>query len=144
MSKRFRFADDDPMLATFPAMSNDELASLRVDLGRVAQVKASEQTIAHSRIARITQILRARTRGRWDVTDHAVIRYLERVKAVDVTAIREEIASIVDRASERVPVKGDATGLVANGLTFVVTGDGRVVTVHPVDLSGASRGGAEK
>jgi hypothetical protein len=144
MSKRFRFADDDPMLATFPAMSSEQLASLRVDLGRVAQVKASEQTLAHSRIARITQILRSRTRSRWDVTDHAVVRYLERVKGIDLDAIRQEIASIIDGAAERVPVKGDATGLVANGLTFVVTGDGRVVTIHPIALSDGVTGGVGK
>jgi len=33
------------------------------------------------------------------VTDHAVLRYLERVKGVDIDAVRDELGRVVDRAT---------------------------------------------
>jgi hypothetical protein len=58
-----------------------------------------------------------------DVTDHAVLRYLERAKGFDIEAVRQEIAQIVAPA-----VAVGATAFSANGLTFPLVGN-RVVTV---------------
>lgn len=56
------------------------------------------------------------------VTDHAVLRYLQRVHGVDVELVRETIAAAVAHA-----LPGTAS-VHAAGLRFVIR-DGRVVTV---------------
>ena len=58
-----------------------------------------------------------------EVTDHAVLRHLERAQGVDVEAVRREIARTVARGAER-----GAVGVLINGLRYVLRG-GRVVTV---------------
>jgi len=57
------------------------------------------------------------------VTDHAVLRYLERVEGVDVEGIRRMIGRRVDRA-----VAMGACGVQADGVTFRLE-RGVVVTV---------------
>lgn len=61
------------------------------------------------------------------VTDHAVLRWLERIEGIDIAALRASIG------------RSGAVGL-AFGATFVVVGggklvvaDGKVVTVYPRD-----------
>lgn len=57
------------------------------------------------------------------VPDHAVIRYLERAKGIDIEAIREHIRGLVRRGVE---ARGDA--VVVEGVKFVLR-DNVVVTV---------------
>jgi len=57
------------------------------------------------------------------VTDHAVIRYLERVQGVDIEAIRREIGRIADRG-----IAAGASGVIIGGFTYRIAG-GCVVTV---------------
>jgi hypothetical protein len=57
------------------------------------------------------------------VTDHAVIRYLERVAAIDIEAVRKRIYDDTVRA-----LASGASGLVANGISYRFEG-ARVVTV---------------
>lgn len=59
------------------------------------------------------------------VTDHAVIRYLERVKGVDIDATRREIADIV-----RLGVKLGAEAVVLQGMRYRLEGP-CCVTVMP-------------
>jgi len=58
------------------------------------------------------------------VTDHAVLRYLERAEGVDVEGIRRMIGRRVDRA-----VAMGACGVQAGGITFRLE-RGVVVTVY--------------
>lgn len=64
------------------------------------------------------------------VTDHAVLRYLERVKGMDIDAIRREILTPGVVAS----IKAGATAVIISGTRFQVT-DGTIVTVFP-DVAG--------
>ena len=57
------------------------------------------------------------------VTDHAVLRYLERVEGVDIEAIRREIGRRADRA-----IGIGASGVVCEGFVYRIIG-GRVVSV---------------
>lgn len=57
------------------------------------------------------------------VTDHAVIRYLERVKSVDIEAVRAEIAAIVARG-----VALGAQSVILGGMRYRLEGE-HVVTV---------------
>lgn len=56
------------------------------------------------------------------VTDHAVIRYLERARGVDIDAIRTEIADLCRRGLDQ-----GACGVLAEGLEFRIEG-GAIVT----------------
>lgn len=60
------------------------------------------------------------------VSDHAVIRYLERVKLLDMEEVRREIGRRVDLALEH----PDATALVVDGVRFRLAG-GVVTAVEP-------------
>lgn len=57
------------------------------------------------------------------VPDHAVLRYLQRAKGVDIEAVRRHIADLVKRGVEK---QGDA--VVVEGVKFVLR-DNVVVTV---------------
>lgn len=57
------------------------------------------------------------------VTDHAVLRHLERVEGLDVEAIRVEIARRTSRGLQM-----GAASVLFNGFRYVIRG-GRVVTV---------------
>jgi hypothetical protein len=60
------------------------------------------------------------------VTDHAVLRYIERKLGIDVEAARLEIGHIVDKA-----VEAGAGAAVIDGCRYVM--DGRIIiTVTPV------------
>lgn len=61
---------------------------------------------------------------RHTVTDHAVLRYLERVYGVDVDGLRKRIGHKVDAALEQ-----GASGAVSGGFVYRIA-DGQVVTVY--------------
>ena len=64
------------------------------------------------------------------VTDHALVRFLERAGGLDVKAMRLAIATSLDRAhTAAASIGGGDHQIVIDGLTFVVRGDA-VVTVH--------------
>lgn len=57
------------------------------------------------------------------VTDHAVVRYLERVGGFDIAALRAEIARRCDPAYSI-----GASSIIIEGFAFLI-GDGKVITV---------------
>lgn len=69
---------------------------------------------------------------RFRVSDHAVIRYLERVQGVDVEAVRREISQVVATAEDHPGV----SGVVLNGLRYKIR-DGVVTTILPTRSPGA-------
>lgn len=75
------------------------------------------------------------------VTDHAVVRYLERVEGMDIETIRREIGRKVDRAVEL-----GAMGAVVDGFVYRLR-EGVVTTVaprcQPNRRSGHVKGGSD-
>lgn len=65
------------------------------------------------------------------ITDHAVVRYLERVKGIDIEAARVEIADIVRRG-----VKLGAQSVLLDGMRYRLEGN-FVVTVVEKKIGGA-------
>lgn len=57
------------------------------------------------------------------ITDHALLRYLERAQGVDVESVRRKIRRKVQRGHE-----AGAVGVLVDGVRFVLRGDS-VVTV---------------
>lgn len=98
-SRRVNPAEVDGLLA----LSLDELHAL----GRVAGQKLSQITAemiaAKTEIANISAAIKAKRNGDdnlFGVSDHAVLRYLERVKGLDVKAVRDEIRAYVQARVE--------------------------------------------
>ena len=67
------------------------------------------------------------------VSDHALLRYIERVKGFDLDVMREEIEAIIGPAA-----KMKARRVSADGFTYVLSQSGRLKTV----LEGATPLGA--
>lgn len=67
------------------------------------------------------------------VTDHAVIRYLEQAHDFDTGRIRAHIERVVSRG-----VALGATGVIFEGVKFVLVGD-RVVTCIPPHVPSIDR-----
>ena len=66
------------------------------------------------------------------VTDHAVVRWIERAHGIDVAAIRRQIVSKVTRSvdlAEQLDERGNVT-VVLDGVRYVVR-DHRVITILP-------------
>lgn len=66
------------------------------------------------------------------VTDHAVVRWIERAHGFDIAAIRRQIVGKVTRSvdlAERLDERGNVT-VVLDGVRYVVR-DHRVVTILP-------------
>ena len=67
------------------------------------------------------------------VTDHAILRYLERFEGVDIAAARERLRRLccTDRAKELIEFGGASTyRLRVDGGTFCLR-SGRIVTCYP-------------
>lgn len=75
------------------------------------------------------------TRLRPHVTDHALIRYLERVQGVDVEAARRAVEEVVQPG-----VNAGASGIVTEGFRFCLSGQA-VTTVKPVKSINLRTGG---
>ena len=76
--------------------------------------------------------------SRVHVSDHALLRYLERVEGVDVAAARRAIARTC-----RVGVEHEAAGVVANGFRFKLNGC-TVTTVFEAHSKDPRTGGARR
>lgn len=64
-------------------------------------------------------------KSRHPVTDHAVIRYLERVEGIDIETIRRRIGRVAD-----VGLTAGAAGVISDGFIYRIEA-GVVVTVMP-------------
>lgn len=62
-------------------------------------------------------------KSRIPISDHAVLRYLERVQGVDIERIRREIGARVDHAATQ-----GACGIIIDGFSYKIE-DGIVTTV---------------
>lgn len=60
------------------------------------------------------------------VTDHAVLRYIERVQGLDVEAVRQHIARLC-----ALPAAAGAMCVRAEGVKFEISKSGAVVSVVP-------------
>lgn len=65
------------------------------------------------------------------ITDHALLRFMERGAGCDVEQLRSDLAAALERAHKAARAMGDSDYLIKmDGLTFVVRG-GVVTTVMP-------------
>lgn len=69
------------------------------------------------------------------VTDHALLRYLERVEGIDVEAARKVVERIVQTGIDE-----GASGVLSNGMRYCLK-VGAVVTVKPISSLDHRTGG---
>ena len=80
------------------------------------------------------------------VSDHALVRFLERVRGMDVEVIRAEIGHNLDRALDRadeVQPMPMASGVMLDGFSYRLT-NGRVTTVRSPGSPDPRTGGARR
>lgn len=117
---------------TIDAMTDDELNNVAFELGREMAARSQETNELRKRLTKVQgekERRRTVTSVGICVSDHAVLRYLERHKGLDVAAVREEIMRMAGRvarldsgdihATRHDEVSGLTIGL--NEVTGVVT-----------------------
>ena len=110
------------------------LAAMRADLGNLMHVHGAMVNKLRVESEAITAILHSRERPEFEVSDHAVVRWLEKVKGFDMDGLRREIAAVAIQAKQSgagsvCRAKGDAVAYTKDDVTFVVAHRNNIVTV---------------
>lgn len=89
----------------FKQMSESELLELRMVLLRECNVLSGERQRRIGSIHRINDELKSRKdaegASRIVITDHAVVRYLERIEGMDIEAVRAKVRDMAARSQRR-------------------------------------------
>jgi hypothetical protein len=100
-----------------------EIADLCIDETRIGASLAK----LRRRKAKLRSELVAMKAEPREVSDHAVLRYLERAKGIDILGIRSEMRAMADAA---IPAKDRETHWhPETGLVFIIGESGQVITV---------------
>ena len=121
---------DEVGLNPYGGLSHAELIGRRKDYARLKDAAIASRKHAEQNLALIGRALEdPRPRRGIEASDHAVLRFLERVKGVDIESIRVEIAERVRNghqiAGER--IRGRDKEI------YVINGDGFITTVLPAE-----------
>lgn len=132
------------------SMAEDDLLDLQTELGKAMGRCTQQIQRMRSNLTRVKNELRlrregGRERGEMIVSDHAVVRYLERHKKFDVAAIRDEIRTVAKRSKSERMEKRQGERLVDNetGLTMVYTHDRNSIATILSDTAESVLDGAE-
>ena len=127
---------DPAEFADLGSKSNEDLVALRSDIGSLMHIHSASANNLRQQAEAITVILKSRERPAFEISDHAVVRYLQKVKGFDVDGLRREIADLAARAKANGPgiecrAKGDAVAYEIDGIGFTVARYNCVVTCYP-------------
>lgn len=107
-----------------------ELVGLRKDYAKMAQAGVAARKIAEQQLTMIARAMEnCDETPAYEASDHAVLRYLERIKGLDITTIREEMAFECANAKE---ICGDRIRGIS-GAIFCLNAEGFITTVLPID-----------
>lgn len=98
MSGLFSQGDNSPR-DSIVQLDDEALRNLKYELGRAFNQQATVLNELRARLDAVKleeQRRKTATATGLHISDHAVLRYLERVKGVDMAAVREEIAALAD------------------------------------------------
>jgi hypothetical protein len=115
--KEYRKVTED-FANPYMGRSYDELRSLRADVRREISSLKLRTSRLNSTLENLNQAIIATDPAKFVVSEHAILRYLERMKGIDVSAIREEIRNKVEQVSfgdngSRIVDVGDCKFVVA-------------------------------
>lgn len=123
-----------------------ELCGLRKDYAKMIHAAIAAHKSAERQLTLISEALKGADEARaFEASDHAVVRYLERVRGMDVRALREETAVTCEQATALIGDKMRG----ADGFLYCCNGDGFITTVLPLDAvideaTEAERAGRER
>lgn len=113
-------------------LPDDDLKNMTHELGRQINQKGREVTELRGRLDMVRMERERRdtsTSLGLHISDHAVLRYLERYKGVDTQAVREEIAAMakrsgkLDTGDQYIRHRDEKTGI-----TMGINGDSNIIT----------------
>ena len=106
----------------------ERLKALRADLENMRTSHLREGQRLLDQLQRVKRAMETAPREPMIVSDHALVRWLERVEGYDVEALRAKMSDAV-RAADPV---GDAYAIQTHGIQLCVDA-GRIVTVLPLE-----------
>jgi len=114
-------------------MSTDDLIAERASIGDQTKQLGARIASMNGRMGAINKELQRRQRNsdNPEITDHAVLRYLERARGLDVAAIRAEMAALIASATHE--KRDHGKGALRNGDLLFLRRDRRIQTVFRVD-----------
>lgn len=101
--RRRRRAAREAALASIAGLPDDGLRNICAELGREIGQKAIEINELRYRLDAVRRELERRTtitEAGVHISDHAVLRYLERYKGMDMKSVREEIVAMAKRSGK--------------------------------------------
>ncbi len=118
----------------FADKPSSQLAAMRADIDSLMHVHGAAVNRLRIEAEAITVILHQREKPELEVSDHAVVRWLEKVKGYDMDALRKEIADAAIEAKRNgdgaiCRAKGDAVAYSKDDITFIVAHRNNIVTV---------------
>lgn len=124
-------------IADYEEMDLDRLEMLVNDLAKMENAFNTKYRLVHLKFDAARSVFKRRRGDTLTVSEHAVVRYLEKVKGLDIDAIRKEIR---EQVRDLLPVgsngllwEGDVRTYIKDGFTYVVSQDHRVITLYPYD-----------
>jgi len=111
----------------------DKTLAERQALNEEVIIKQSQQREINKKIQNLQfQINEAKRENIEPVTEHAILRYLERVKKIDIEAIKKEI---IKHASLIVGGSGEIKKLINGSRFIIITKNKQVITIVKVKNS---------
>lgn len=101
--KRRRREQRKAALAAIAKLSDDDLRNLLHELGREINQQANVMNEIRSRLDAVRSEIERRntlTSAGIHISDHAVLRFLERYRGIDTKHVREEIAAMAKRSGK--------------------------------------------
>jgi hypothetical protein len=125
VGKKEKFRRNAAARAEIAALRDDELHTLSLSLQRQIQEMSVPITALKTRLNFVNEERRARRAGRdqFAISDHAVVRYLERRKGMDMESVRDEILHLALRAVG----DGHRRHASESGLTFAMDKNSLIV-----------------
>ena len=122
---------DDLGMNPYEGLSYAELCGRRKDFARLKDAAQGALKSAQHHLGLIGRAMKdPRPRPGVEASDHAVVRYLERVKGMNIEALRLEMAEQVRRGSQVCSqrIRGGRFREI-----YVINGEGYITTVLPAD-----------
>lgn len=118
MGKKAKKRENDAVRTEIAAMRDDEIHTLSISLQKQIAEMSVPVTRLKTRLGFVNDEKRRRRAGRdqFVISDHAIVRYLERKHGVDIEGIREEILTMALRAAGEGHRRHDSE----SGLTFAM------------------------
>lgn len=112
----------------YAGMSHGDLCGHRKDYARLLHAAVSARKLAERNLQLIQLAMQTAKPVKPEISDHAVLRFLERAKGVDIGSVRDEMQKSIAGAET---LMGQHMRC-QDGLIYCLSGEGHVKTVLPI------------